>query len=65
MIIHLNPKKEFGNTMHEIPKAIPFELRENDCVISYRDGEKTKYFKIENLRREPSIPFPSAPIRKQ
>ena len=48
----------------EQPKTdakIPFELKENECVVSYKDGEATKYFKLENVIEKESIPRPSAP----
>lgn len=64
-IMHLEPKEEYGNTMPEIPVPIPFELKDYECVISFIKGKRIKYFKIENLRRERSIPYPSAPLRKQ
>ena len=31
-------------------QMIPFELKENECVISYlQDGKKTKYFKVDTM----------------
>ena len=59
------PNAEFGNEMPEIPKKIPFELNDNECVISYLDGKSTKYFKVPNVVEKPMIAYPSPPPVKQ
>ena len=48
-ILHVAVEKEMGNK----PPAInnfPFDLKENEAVISYIKGSKTKYFKIKSLK---------------
>lgn len=64
IIMSGDPKAEFGNklpiTQEEI-KDIPFDLKEDECVISYIDGKKTKYFKVDNIAEKQLIPYPSAP----
>ena len=32
-----------------VAEDFPFDLKKNECVVSYIDNGKTKYFKIENL----------------
>ena len=44
MIMSKDPKEEFGNEMPEIPKKFPFDLKDNECVISYLEDGKSKYF---------------------
>ena len=50
IIIDADRKKEINNKPPEIVK-IPFELKENEAVISYKEDGKTKYFKIENIKQ--------------
>jgi len=54
---------EFGNKKDtpKVEEKIPFELKDNQCVVSYKDGDITKYFKVENVVEKASIPRPSAP----
>jgi len=52
---------EYGNQFPVKITPFPFQLKENECVISYTEENKTKYFKIGNLFEEPLQPYPSAP----
>lgn len=65
MVMHKDPKKEFGNEMPEIPKNFPFDLKDDECVISYLEGQKTKYFKVKNIVQKPILAYPAAPPNKQ
>lgn len=64
IIMSNKPKAEYGNELPELKTKIPFELKDNECVVSYKEGDKTKYFKIENLVEQPPQYYPSAPPRK-
>jgi hypothetical protein len=63
IIMSGDPKAEYGNKspILEKQKPIPFELKDDECVISYIEGKKTKYFKIGNIVEKQLIPYPSAP----
>lgn len=50
MVLHENPKKEFGNTPPKLHRKFPFELKDNEAVVRFTVAEKTKYYKIENIR---------------
>ena len=52
---------EYGNKLPIVDEHIPFELAPNECVVSYIDGNKIKYFKIDNVVEKESIHFPMAP----
>ena len=52
IVMSSDPKEEYGNTLPEIKKPIPFELKDNECVISYKEGKATKYFKISNITKK-------------
>jgi hypothetical protein len=63
IIMSGDSKEEYGNKLpiSKEPKPIPFELKDDECVISYIDGKKTKYFKVGNIVEKQLIPYPSAP----
>ncbi|WP_196895381.1 hypothetical protein [Aureivirga marina] len=44
--LHSDPKKEYGNSKKI---EIPFELKDKEAVISYKQNGKLKFFKVENL----------------
>lgn len=52
-----DPKSEYGN---KLPK-FPFELKNNECVISYIEEGETKYVKIGNLKEKEGEYYPSSP----
>lgn len=49
--LHGDPKKEFGNKPPKANEKLPFELKKNEAVISYKEGDKLKYYKIENVQK--------------
>lgn len=65
MILSSDPKEEFKNKVPETTETIPFELKDNECVVSYQEGSKTKYYKITGIVEKDMIPYPSAPPNKQ
>lgn len=42
--------KEVGNQPPKIKEKFPFELAEDECVISFMDGDSVKYFKLSNIK---------------
>lgn len=55
-----DPNEEYGNAVPKLKKNIPFELKENECVVSYISNNKTRYFKIDNIIKKEEIhQFPS------
>lgn len=53
MILDSDSKKEIVNKLDEnflLKKNFPFKLKENEAVISFIEGDKTKYVKIENIK---------------
>lgn len=65
LIMSNEPYAEYGNKIPELTKKIPFNLNENQCVISYKEGNKIKYFKIDNIREKELLAYPSAPNNKE
>ncbi len=60
LLLNSNSKEEFGNTANEIKEKFPFELKENEAVVTYKIADKTHYYKIENVKKEKSVFMPSA-----
>ena len=52
---------EYGNQLPANKNIFPFQLKENECVISYTKDNSTKYFKIINLFEIPMQQYPSTP----
>ena len=50
IILDIDPKKELKN---QIPRqqTIPFELEENEAVLSYQFKGKTRYIKIKDIKK--------------
>ena len=59
LILDANVTKEMKNTLPDV-KKIPFELKENEAILSYKVGNKIKYFKIKNIEKAKSVFFPRA-----
>lgn len=48
-ILNLDSKKEYGNQVPDISRKIPFELKENEAIVSYLLHNKRTYFKISHV----------------
>lgn len=65
IVMSSDAKQEYGNKLPTISKGIPFELKDNECVVSYQTKKATQYFKIENVVEKEFVPYPTAPPNKQ
>ena len=52
-----DPLKEAQNIP---PEAFPFQLKNNEAVLSFLHNNEVKYVKITNMERKPMIAYPSA-----
>lgn len=64
MVISSDRLAEYNNPIPNIPEKIPFELKENECVVSFKEAHKIKYYKISNITKKDAQFFPSAPPRR-
>ncbi|MFD2916991.1 hypothetical protein [Psychroserpens luteus] len=64
MIMSSDPNKEYGNQLQKKTSAIPFELKDDECVVSYIKDGKILYYKISNVNERESLNYPSAPPNK-
>ena len=55
IILHADPKEEFGNTPNNPTEKFPFKLKENEAMVSYTIGDKIHYVKVENIVKKESI----------
>jgi len=51
-ILHSDPKQEFGNKPPVTVSKLPFEIKENEAVVSYFYKDKLNYYKILELKEE-------------
>lgn len=61
IILSIDMAEEHKNKLPKVNKDIPFELEPNECVISYKQAGKTKYYKISNIKHKRSNDVPMAP----
>ena len=55
MVLDSNTKEEYAN---QLPKALSSELKVNEAVLSFKEGKKMKYVKIENIKQTASDHYP-------
>jgi len=65
IIMSSNSKEEYGNQLPKTKEKPPFNLKDNECVVSYKNGNETLYYKIENITEQSTINYPTAPPNKQ
>ena len=53
--MHNDATKEYGNAAPDQNKEVPFTLKDDELVISYIEGTKTKYFKTGPVKKGKSI----------
>ncbi|MCO4820973.1 MAG: hypothetical protein KC469_02820 [Flavobacteriaceae bacterium] len=58
IILDEDPKNEFGNTLPVIAPKSQFDLKEDECVISYKAGSKIKYFMMKGVHEKSSMEQP-------
>jgi len=54
--IDFDTKKEIKNKLPET--AFPFELKENEAVLSYLQNGVTKFYKVENIIKTKTVFYP-------
>ncbi|AKA35031.1 hypothetical protein [Flagellimonas lutaonensis] len=57
MVMHADPKKEVGNRPPKLEEKFPFELGPDECVVSYMEDGKTKYFKITGIKEKKPLTY--------
>lgn len=57
IIMHRDSRLEVGNRPPKPKQEFPFELEDDQCVLSFLDGDTLKYFKVENIKEKKPIMF--------
>ena len=57
LVMHSDPRKEFGNKPPVILEDIPFELEPDEAVVQYTKDGKEKFFKIKVTKKAESEPI--------
>ncbi len=52
IIMHEDAKQEVGNQPPKLQEKFPFEISADECVVSYIEGNRIKYFKIEGVKEK-------------
>lgn len=52
LIMHKDPRKEYGNKVVPIQAQIPFDLEEDEAVIIYSGAGVPQFFKITGIRQK-------------
>lgn len=60
MVLSIDPRAEFGNEVPDLQKDIPFELKENEAVVSYKVDDKLRYFKIDHIIKKEAARYPKS-----
>ncbi len=48
-IMHEDPKEEYGNKAPQAPKESPFEIKEVEAILVFKQNDKTKYYKLTGI----------------
>ncbi|WP_431133158.1 hypothetical protein [Psychroserpens mesophilus] len=65
IILSSDMKEEAKNVLPKLKEEMPFELKDDECIITYRKGSQTLYFKISNIKIKQPLHYPSAPPKGQ
>jgi hypothetical protein len=60
IVLSDNPNEEYSNPAPKFPNKIPFDLKDSECVISYKNGDDSKYFKVDKIVEKQPEHYPSA-----
>ncbi len=65
IILSSDMKEESKNKLPKLKEDMPFEFNDDECIITYRKGDKTMYYKISNIKMQQPLHYPSAPSNGQ
>jgi len=64
IILSSDMNEEHKNKLPQTEPKIPFELKPNECVISFKQAEETRYYKISNIKEKRLDEVPMVPRHK-
>ena len=54
LVMHKDPKMEYGNKPPAIIEKIPFELAEGEAIVHFTKNGKSKYFRLTGIQKRDS-----------
>ncbi|MGM0933611.1 MAG: hypothetical protein ACQEWD_09225 [Bacteroidota bacterium] len=48
-VMHVDPKEEYGNKAPQIPEESPFEIKEDEAILVFKQNDKIKYYKLTGI----------------
>ncbi|MGC1472781.1 MAG: hypothetical protein WA775_09325 [Psychroserpens sp.] len=61
IILSSDRNEEYINNMPKHITEMPFELKDNECVVSYFKGTEVFYYKISKVIQREPLHYPSSP----
>lgn len=52
MVMHEDPREEYGNKVPESPEKVPFDLDDDEAVIVFTENDTTKFYKITGIEEQ-------------
>ncbi|SDS39415.1 hypothetical protein [Gramella sp. MAR_2010_147] len=49
MVMHEDPKKEYGNKPPQMPEESPFSIEDDEAILVFTQNDKVKYFKLTGI----------------
>lgn len=65
LILSSDSNEEYGNQLTKTSTKMPFELNNNECVLSYSYKNERLYYKVSDIVEKQPINYPSTPPNKQ
>jgi len=65
IILSSDIAEEHQNKLPKPDPKVPFELKLNECIISYKMGGGTRYYKISNIKQKRLKEVPMSPRNKR
>jgi hypothetical protein len=60
IILSSDSKQEYVNKLSIKEENIPFELKDDECVVTYKQGDKILKYKISNVKQQEPLNYPMA-----
>ncbi len=55
LVLNADSEKEYGNSLPKITEKFPFNLKDNQAVVTYKIGDKILTYKIENMIKTSTV----------
>ncbi|CAL68207.1 hypothetical protein [Christiangramia forsetii] len=49
MVMHEDPKQEYGNKPPQLPEESPFSIEEDEAILVFTQNDKIKYYKLTGI----------------